>query len=100
MLCAGLLNQRCHCSVNINTALVASSRRRDSRSCSSSSMFSSGSSSGSSSSTVVVAVEVTEVFLGIDHVVVLSVWSLHVLPVSVGVSSGCSGFLPPLKHAC
>ena len=24
----------------------------------------------------------------------LSVWSLHVLPVSAWVSSGCSGFLP------
>ena len=27
----------------------------------------------------------------------LSVWSLHVLPVSVWVSSGCSGFLPQSK---
>ena len=27
----------------------------------------------------------------------LSVWSLHVLPVSAWVSSGCSGFLPHSK---
>ncbi len=27
----------------------------------------------------------------------LSVWSLHVLPVSAWVLSGCSGFLPPSK---
>ena len=27
----------------------------------------------------------------------LSVWSLHVLPVSAWVSSGCSGFLPQSK---
>ena len=28
----------------------------------------------------------------------LSVWSLHVLPVSVWVSSGCSGFLPQSRY--
>ena len=27
----------------------------------------------------------------------LSMWSLHVLPVSAWVLSGCSGFLPPSK---
>ena len=27
----------------------------------------------------------------------LSVWSLHILPVSAWVSSGCSGFLPQSK---
>jgi len=28
----------------------------------------------------------------------LSVWSLHILPVSAWVSSGCSGFLPQSKR--
>ena len=28
----------------------------------------------------------------------LSVWSLHILPVSVCVSSGCSGFFPQSKR--
>jgi len=27
----------------------------------------------------------------------LSVWSLHILPVSAWISSGCSGFLPQSK---
>ncbi len=28
----------------------------------------------------------------------LSMWNLHVLPMFLGVSSGCSGFPPPSKH--